>query len=94
VLQSGDVQDAAFGVHLVEFHPAGFRDAQAMPEHQEQQATVAGFVPAPPGRLNQLFNLAPGKVLSVAVIPPCVFAFASVHHFVESFPCAMPRKPA
>jgi hypothetical protein len=45
MLQPGNVQDAAFGVHLVEFQPAGFRDAQAMPEHQEQQATVA-VIPA------------------------------------------------
>jgi hypothetical protein len=35
-LQPGDMQHAAFRVHLVEFHPAGLRHAQAMPEHQEQ----------------------------------------------------------
>jgi hypothetical protein len=38
------MQHAAFRVHLVEFHPAGLRHAQAMPEHQEQQATVAHLV--------------------------------------------------
>lgn len=65
-----------------------------MPEHQEQQATVAGLVPAAPGRLDQPFNLAAGEVLAVAVIPAHVSAFASVHRFVESLACAMPRKPA
>jgi hypothetical protein len=45
-------------------------DAQAMPEHQEQQATVAHLVPAALGRFNQPFNLAAGEVFSVAVPPP------------------------
>jgi hypothetical protein len=39
-------------------------DAQAMPEHQEQQATVAHLVPAALGRFNQPFNLAAGEVFS------------------------------
>jgi hypothetical protein len=91
------MQHAAFRVHLVEFHPAGLRHAQAMPEHQEQQATVAHLVPGAFGRFNQPFNLAAGEVFSVAVPPasvPRFFAFASVYHFVESLPCCMPRKPA
>jgi hypothetical protein len=33
-------------------------------------------------------------VLPVAVVLPRVSAFAPVHHFVESFPCRMPLKPA
>ncbi len=45
-LQAGDMQHAAFGVHLIEFQPASFRNAEAMPEHQQHQATVAGFIPA------------------------------------------------
>jgi hypothetical protein len=65
-----------------------------MPEHQEQQAAVAGLVPAPLGRLDQPLNLAPGEVLPIAVIPARVSAFAPVHHFVESFPCRKPLKPA
>src|SRR5450755_3554964 len=34
------MQHAAFGVHLVEFQPAGLRHAQPMPEHQQPQAAV------------------------------------------------------
>ena len=70
VLQPGDVQDAALGVHLVKFHPAGFRDAEAMPEHQEQQATVAGLVPAALGRLDPPFNLAPVRCFGSLSFPP------------------------
>jgi hypothetical protein len=65
-----------------------------MPEHEEQQAAVAGLVPASLGRLYQPLDLAPGEVLPVAVIPACVSAFAPAHHFVESFPCRMPLEPA
>jgi hypothetical protein len=42
VLQSRDMQQAAFGVHLAELQAAGFGDPQAVAEHQQQQATVAG----------------------------------------------------
>jgi len=41
------MQDMAFRIHLVEFQAAGFRDAEAVPEHQEQQATVAGSLRLP-----------------------------------------------
>jgi hypothetical protein len=44
---SCDMQHQAFDVHLVEFHPADLGYAQRMPEDQQQQATVAGFIPAP-----------------------------------------------
>jgi hypothetical protein len=40
------------------------------------------------------FDLASGEVLAVAVIPAPVSGFAPVHRFVESFPHAMPMKPA
>jgi hypothetical protein len=53
-----------------------------MPEHQEQQAAVASLVPAPPGRLDQPLDLAPGEMLPVAVVPARFSAFASVHLFV------------
>jgi hypothetical protein len=69
-LQSGDMQDAAFGVHLVQLEAARFGDAQAMPEYQEQQATVAGFVPAAAGRLDELFHFEAGEVLAVAALAP------------------------
>ena len=61
------MQHAAFGVHLVEFHSAGLGHAQSMPEDQQQQATVAGFVPAALHGFNQPFNLAAGEVLSVSL---------------------------
>ena len=69
-----------------EFHPAGFRDAEAVPEHQEQQATVAGLVPAALGRLDQPFNLAPGQVLPVAVVPARVSCFCARSSFCREFP--------
>jgi hypothetical protein len=62
------MQHAAFGVHLVEFHLAGLGYAQTVPEDQEQQATVAGFVPAALHGFNQLFNLAANEVLPLAVV--------------------------
>ena len=88
------MQHAAFRVHLVEFHPAGLRHAQAMPEHQEQQATVAGLVPAALGRLNQPFNLAAGEVLSVAVLRRPVFPFFRPFIILSRvFPVRMPGNP-
>src|ERR1700733_9612735 len=88
------MQHAAFGVHLIEFHAAGLRHAQAMPEHEQQKATVAGLVPPALGRLDQPLNLAPGEVLPVAVRPACAPVFSPVHHFVESLPGVVPLKPA
>jgi hypothetical protein len=46
-----------------------------MPEHQEQQATVTGFMAAAPIRLDELFNLAPGEVLAVAAF----VVFRTIH---------------
>src|SRR5208337_1771482 len=60
------MQHAAFGVHLVEFYSASLRHAQAMTEHEKQQATVADFVPAALGRFNQAFNLARREMLPLA----------------------------
>src|SRR5271166_1941600 len=60
------MQHAAFGIYLVQFHAAGLGHAQAMPEHQEQQATVAHLVPAVLSRFHQPFNLARGEMLPVA----------------------------
>jgi len=49
------MQYAAFGVHLVDFHPVSLRYALGMPEHQEQQATPVWWVervlPSVSGRL-------------------------------------------
>jgi len=39
------MQHTALCVHLVEFHTADLRHAQAMPEHQEQEATVSFLLP-------------------------------------------------
>jgi hypothetical protein len=68
-----------------------------MPEDKQQQTTVAGLVPAALYGFNQPFNLAAGEVLSVAVVADrrLVFlAFASVHHFVESFSRSDAPNPA
>ena len=35
-LLTGDMQHAAFAVHLIEFQAAGFRHPQPVPEHQQQ----------------------------------------------------------
>ena len=72
------MEHAVFRVQLVEFHPAGLRHAQAMPEHQEQQATVPHLVPTAIGRFNQPFNFAAGEVFSVGVPPASVPRFASL----------------
>jgi hypothetical protein len=65
------MQHAAFRVHLVEFHPAGLRHAQAMPEHQEQQATVARSFLLPLVDSINRSNLAAGEVFSVAAPRQC-----------------------
>jgi hypothetical protein len=98
--QPAHMQHAAFAVHLVERQPAGLRHAQAMPEHQEQQAAVAGPVAAAFGGVDQLFHLEAGEVLATAVLflPAARRArfscFPSAHRFVESLSCRRPRKPA
>ena len=62
MLQSCDVQHTALRVHLVEPQPAGLRDAQAVAEHQEQQATVAGLVAAASGRGDKLADFQASEV--------------------------------
>lgn len=79
-----------------------------MPEHEQQQATVAGFVPAAPGRVDQAPNFKRGQMLSFAVtvalprlffpaarptLPPRVSVFSPVHRFVESLGCGKGLKP-
>src|SRR5205823_5498907 len=59
--------NTAFGVHLIEFQPARFRHAEAMPEHQQHQATVASFIPAALRGVNQPFNPPAGEVVAAAV---------------------------
>ena len=67
-LQPGHMQYAAFGVHLVDFHPVSLRYALGMPEHQEQQATVAHLIPVILGSLqSSVPPLVRGKVFGVAV---------------------------
>jgi DNA-binding XRE family transcriptional regulator len=56
-----------------------------MPEHQEQQAAVAGLVPASLGRLDQPLDLAPGEVLPVAVVPAPCFCFCARSSFCREF---------
>jgi len=64
LFEPGDVQDAAFGVHLGENQPAGFGDTQPMAEHEKQQAPVAGLVPGPLGGGKELLDLVAGEVFS------------------------------
>jgi hypothetical protein len=82
---------------LVEFHSAGFRHVQTVPEDQEQQAMVAGFVPAVLHSFNQPFNLAAGEVLALGYRsrPRLVFLLLRPFiNFVESFSGRIARKPA
>ncbi len=44
-----DVQDAAVDVDAGKTESADLRHAQAVAEHHQEQATVAGLVAAPPG---------------------------------------------
>ena len=70
------MQHAAFNVHLIELQPAGLGHAESVPEHQKQKAAVAGFVPAALRRVDQLLNLAPGQMQTLAlchadiIVPP------------------------
>jgi hypothetical protein len=65
-----------------------------MPEHQEQQATVAHLVPVALGRsTSRLVRCF--RSLSPPPVFPTLRPFCSpVYHFVESLACGMPRKPA
>ena len=64
------MQDAAFNVHLGHFQPTSLGHPQPVPEHEQEQATVAGLVPAAPGGGNQAVDFGQNEVFSV------------VHHFV------------
>jgi hypothetical protein len=71
-----------------------------MPEHQQQKTTIAGLIPAAPGRFDQPFHLAGRKVLPVALSirrpgrrRPVFPRFPRIHHFVESSPCPKCLKP-
>ena len=57
LFQAGDVQDAAFGVHLRQNQSARLGDAQTVAEHEEQKASVAGFVSCAFGGRQQPFDL-------------------------------------
>lgn len=69
-LEPRHVQDAAFGVHLGKDQAASLRHAQPMPEHEEQEAPVAGLVPGPLGGGKELLDFVAGEV------------FSFLHHFV------------
>jgi hypothetical protein len=71
LFEAGDMEDPAFAIHLREFHPAGFRDPQAMAEQQQQQTAVAGLVPRAFDGGDQLVHFQPGEV------------FALFHRFVS-----------
>jgi hypothetical protein len=75
LLEPGDVEHAAFDVHLGEPEATGFRDPEAMPEHQQQKAAVAGLVPAAACGVEKFFHFDRGEVFPVA------------HRFVQ---CSVP----
>ena len=64
LFEPGDVQDAAFGVHLGENQAASLGDPEAMPEHEEEKAAVAGFVPGAFGGGKEFFDFVAGEVFS------------------------------
>jgi hypothetical protein len=70
VLQADDVQHAASHVHLVERQTASLGYAKAVPEHQQQQATVAGLVAGASGCGHQLADLESGQVVATGLAPP------------------------
>ena len=72
LFEPGDMQDPAFGIHLREFQPAGFRDPQAVAEQQQHQAAVAGLVARAFDGGEELVHFQAGEV------------FAVIHRFV---PC-------
>lgn len=60
-----DMVHSAFGVHLVELQAASFGNALTVPEHREQQASVAGLISTALGGLDQSFDLAGGDMFSL-----------------------------
>jgi hypothetical protein len=68
------MEGAAFGVHLVEPRAAGFGDPQAVPEHQQQEMTIAGLIAVrwPFMGFEQAFNLAGGEMLAVVDLRPAL----------------------
>jgi hypothetical protein len=66
VLQSNDVATCALRFTWSSFNPASLGHAEVVPEHQEQQAMVAGLVAEASGRRDQLSYLQAGEVAAVA----------------------------
>jgi len=64
------VQHAALRVHLVDRQAASLGHAEAVPKHQQQQATVAGLVAGAAGRDHQLADLKSGQVAATGLAPP------------------------
>lgn len=58
------MQDAAFGVHLGENQAASLGHPQPMPEHEQQKAPIAGFVPGAFGGGQELFDFVASEVFS------------------------------
>jgi len=58
------VQHPALDIDLGQLKAARLRNSQAVPKHQEHQATVAGCVPAALGRCNEPVYLDGDKVFS------------------------------
>src|SRR4051794_23921956 len=65
--QSPDVQHPTRDIHLIELQLARLGDTEAMPEHEKQEAAVAGLVTASFCRADQLLHLAASEVFPVSV---------------------------
>lgn len=85
-LEPGDVQRPALKVQMGQGEAARFRHAQAVAEHQQQQAAVAGLVAAALGGGDEPLHFALGQVAAVV--------FERFNHFVQCLGVAAGRKPA
>ena len=66
LLEPGDMQDAAFRIHLGEGQATGFRDAQPVAEQQQDHTAVAGFMPCALGGGEDLVHFQGSQVLAFA----------------------------
>lgn len=76
------MQHATFNIHLGQLQAAGFGNAQAVAEHEQEQTAIARGVAVAGGRGKELVHFLRGEV------------FAVLHHFVSCCPSALQGKPA
>lgn len=71
--EPGNMQDAVLNIYLRHLETAGLRYAQAVTEHQQQQAAIADSIPAVFGCGNKFVHFCGNQVFSI------------LHHFVQCF---------